>query len=101
MAKSTSATSRSPALLVKSRAARTATHQHYSEYAERTIRGLQRQGLIDKKLNPRITADALGAMVGRFAELWLVEGYGKHDFDEVVDQLTMLCVNALGVPDEP
>lgn len=81
-------------------AARMATQQHFADNAERMIRGMQRQGLVDKRLDPRITADALGAMMGRFAELWLVQGYREYDFDEVVDQLTILCLNALGVPDD-
>jgi AcrR family transcriptional regulator len=80
-------------------AARMATQQHFAENAERTIRGLQRQGVFDKDLSPTITADALGAMLGRFAELWLVQRYREYDFDEVVDQLAILCVNALGLAD--
>ena len=50
---------------------------------------------------PRIAADALGAMVGRFAELWLVQGYRDYDFDEAVDQLTVLWANALGIDADP
>lgn len=80
-------------------AARMATQQHFVDSAERTIRRLQREGLIDKKLNARIAADALTAMMSRFAELWLVQKVRNYDFDEVVDQLTMLCLNALGVPE--
>jgi AcrR family transcriptional regulator len=59
---------------------RIATQHHFAERAERTIRRLQRDGLADRKLNPEIAADALGAMVGRFAELWLVQGYRDYDF---------------------
>ena len=43
-------------------------------------------------------ADALGAMVGRFAELWLVQGYRDYDFDEAVEQLSLLWANALRIP---
>jgi hypothetical protein len=39
-------------------------------------------------------------MVGRFAELWLVQGYRDYDFEEAVEQLTNLWGNALGLPDE-
>ena len=46
-----------------------------------------------------MAADALGAMVGRMAELWLVQGYRDYDFDEVVDQLGLLWANALRVPE--
>ena len=62
-------------------AARFATMQHFVERAERSIRRLQRDGLADTKLDPTIAADALGAMVARFAEIWLVQGYREYDFD--------------------
>ena len=78
-------------------AARVATDQHFADKAEATIRRLQDEGLMDKKLHPRIAAEALGSMISRFAELWLVQGFHEYDFDEVVDQLSLLCLNALGV----
>jgi AcrR family transcriptional regulator len=76
------------------------TQQHFADRAEHTIRRLQDEGLADASLDPRIAADALGAMVGRFAELWLVQGYREYDFDEAVEQLTTLWGNALGIPPE-
>lgn len=79
-------------------AARFATMKHFSERAERSIRRLQREGLADKKVDARIAADALGAMVARFAEIWMVQGYRDYDFDKAVDQLTRLWANALGLP---
>jgi AcrR family transcriptional regulator len=82
-------------------AARMATQQHFADKAERTIRRLQRQGLVDKRLSPRIAADALGAMMSRFAELQFVQHFRAYDFDDVAEQLTLLCLNALGVPDAP
>jgi AcrR family transcriptional regulator len=82
-------------------AARMATQQHFAENAQRIVRGLQRQGRYDKQLDPVITADALSGMVQRFAELWLVQRVRKYDLDEVVEQLTILCVNALGLRDDP
>ena len=39
-------------------------------------------------------------MVARFAELWLVQGYREYDFDAAVEQLTILCANALGLSEE-
>jgi AcrR family transcriptional regulator len=78
-------------------AARMATMQHFVERAERSIRRLQRAGLAEKAVNPTFAADALGSMVGRFAELWMVQGYHDYDFDEAVDQLTLLWANALGI----
>ena len=81
--------------------ARMATMKHFVERAERAIRGLQREGLADPRLKPAMAADILGAMVARFAELWLVQGYRDYDFDEAVDQVSMLWANALGLEDQP
>jgi AcrR family transcriptional regulator len=80
--------------------ARMATQKHFVERAERAIRRFQREGIADRTLNPMIAADALGAMVGRFSELWLVQGYREYDFDEAVEQLSQLWANALGLPEE-
>ena len=81
--------------------ARIATQQHFAERAERSIRRLQRDGLADNKIDAAMAADALGAMVARFAELWMVQGYREYDFEDAVEQLTRLWANALGLPDEP
>jgi len=78
-------------------AARISTQQHFAERAEQAIRRLQREGLADPTVNPTIAADALGAMVARFAELWMVQAYREYDFDEAVEQLTTLWANALGI----
>ena len=80
-------------------AARMATMKHFVERAEKAVRQLQRDGLADTRLDPAMAADALGAMVARFAELWLVQGYREYDFDKAVDQLTILWANALGLHD--
>jgi AcrR family transcriptional regulator len=82
-------------------AARMATMKHFVERAERGISRLQEEGLADRRLHPSLAADALGAMVARFAELWLVQGYRDYTFDEAVEQLTMLWANALGLAPEP
>jgi AcrR family transcriptional regulator len=82
-------------------AARIATMQHFVERAEGSIKRLQSAGLADPDVDATTAADALGAMVARFAELWLVQGYRDYDFDEAVDQLTRLWANALGLADEP
>ncbi|HZP30527.1 MAG TPA: TetR/AcrR family transcriptional regulator [Acidimicrobiia bacterium] len=78
-------------------AARMATMKHFAERAERAIRRMQREGLVDRRLDPSMAADVLGGMVARFAELWLVQGYRDYDFDEAVEQLTILWANALGL----
>ncbi len=81
-------------------AARMATMKHFVERAEADMRRLQLEGQVDARVNPAIAADALGAMVGRFAELWLVQSYREYDFDEALEQLTLLWANALGMPEE-
>jgi AcrR family transcriptional regulator len=81
-------------------AARMATMKHFVERAERSIRRLQDDGRADARLNPSMAADALGAMIARVAELWLVQGYREYDFDRAVDQLSMLWANALGLTGE-
>jgi len=78
-------------------AVRMETQKHFAERSERAIRRLQAAGLADRRVNPAIAADALGSMVARFAELWLTQGYRDYDFDEAVDQLTLLWANALGL----
>ncbi len=82
-------------------AARMTTMKHFVERAERAVLRLQREGLVDERLNPALAADALGAMVARFAELCLVQAYRDYDFDEVVEQLTILWGNALGLKEVP
>ena len=64
------------------------------------IRRLQRQGLADRSLDPTIVAPALTAMVTRFAEMWFVQGQVDCTFDEGVEQLGILCMNALQVKDK-
>ena len=81
-------------------AARMATMKHFVERAEAAIRRLQYDGVVGPRINPPLAADAVGAMVGRFAELWLVQGYRDYDFDEAVDQLTLLWASALGLPED-
>jgi AcrR family transcriptional regulator len=76
------------------------SHQkHTSAQVADSIRQLQRHGLADPTLDPEIAAIALGGMVTRFAEQWLVQGFPDSELDDVVEQITTLFVNALGVPD--
>lgn len=79
--------------------ARMATMKHFVERAERSIRELQHAGDADVRLDPSMAADALGAMIARVAELWLVQGYRDYDFQRAVDQLSLLWANALGLAD--
>ncbi len=78
-------------------AARMETQKHFAQRSERAIRRLQSQGLADRRVDPAIAADALGSMVGRFAELWLTQGYREYDFDQALDQLSLLWSNAIGL----
>jgi AcrR family transcriptional regulator len=82
------------------REARMATLQHFFEQAELNIRALQRRGVADRRVDAHLAAAALGAMTARFAELWLVQGYGDYDFDDAVEQLSVLCSNSLGLDDD-
>jgi AcrR family transcriptional regulator len=82
-------------------AARMDTQRHFAQRSEAAIRRLQHQGQADPGVDPAIAADALGAMVGRFAELWLTQGYRQYDFDQAVDQLSRLWANAIGLDTGP
>jgi AcrR family transcriptional regulator len=76
-------------------AMRRARHERDREQVADSIRQLQRRGLADPNVDPTIAAAGLGAMTWRFAELWLVDGVLDCSFDEGVEQLTTLFVNAL------
>ena len=80
--------------------ARMARQKRFAERSERAIRRWQLEGLADPGIDAALAADALGAMVGRFAELWLVQGYREYDFDHAVEQLTRIWANALQLEDE-
>ncbi len=82
-------------------AVRAERHRLYNAQIADSIRRMQRHGLADQRLNPTIAADGVGAMTYRFPEMWFVQGFLDCDFDEGVDQLTRLFVNALGIPDSP
>jgi AcrR family transcriptional regulator len=77
--------------------ARMRRQRHFADRAERAIRRLQAEGAADPQIDPQIAAVALGSMVGRFAEVWLVEDWAKFDFDTAVDQVTRLWANAIGL----
>jgi len=83
------------------RAVRHARQRRYIGRTEDSIRRLQAQDLADPDLDPAIAAPALAAMVTRFAEMWLVQDLIDCSFDDGVEQLTTLCVNALRLRDRP
>jgi AcrR family transcriptional regulator len=82
------------------KASRAARHRYYGQLLEQSIRRLQCHGVVDPGLDPVIAAAAVGSMTTRFPELWLVEGLLDCSFDEGVEQLTRVFVNALGLKDD-
>jgi AcrR family transcriptional regulator len=77
--------------------ARMRRQKHFAGRAEAAIRRLQKRGVADKAVDPTIAAVALGSLVARFAELWLVEEWSDFDFDKAVEQVTLLWANAIGL----
>jgi AcrR family transcriptional regulator len=77
--------------------ARMRRQKHFADRSERAIRRLQQDGLADPGIDPEIAALALGSMVARVAELWLIDHWGDYDLDTVTDQVTILWGNALGL----
>jgi AcrR family transcriptional regulator len=82
------------------RASRLARHKQYNKQVADSIRQLQRHGLADPNLDPAIAAAGLGSMTSRFAEMWLVQGFVDCRFEQAVEQITRLFVNALGLKDD-
>jgi AcrR family transcriptional regulator len=78
-------------------AARMARQKHFADRAERSIRRLQEAGEADPEVDPEIAALALGSMVARSAEMWLVEGWGSYDTEHMATQITRLWANAIGL----
>lgn len=78
--------------------ARMQRQKHFADRAERAIRRMQDDGVVSTELDAEIAAAALGSMVARFAELWLIEHWGDYDLDTAAQQLTLLWANAIGIP---
>ncbi len=91
--------SRHDPLLGSERAAR---HDRERLLVAESISRLQRRGFVDSSLDPLITAAVLSSMTNRFPELWLSEGRLDCSFDEGVEHLTVIFINALQItnPDE-
>jgi len=77
--------------------ARMRRQKHFAERAEASVRRLQEMRLADLDIDPEIAAVALGSMIARFAELWLVEDWGDYDFDHAAEQVSRLWANAIGL----
>jgi AcrR family transcriptional regulator len=82
------------------RVARRRRLEVYGRQVEESIRRMQRHGLVDPELDPVVAQAALGAMTTRFPEAWFVEGNLDCDFDEGVEQMTRIFINALGFREE-
>jgi AcrR family transcriptional regulator len=76
-------------------ALRLARHKAFTVRVAEIIRRLQRRKLADTKLDPEITAAALGALTHRFAEMWFVHGAVDCSMKDGVEQLSRLFVNAV------
>jgi AcrR family transcriptional regulator len=81
------------------KAAREALHAGETERLTKAIRQLQRRGLADRRLDPKVAALAIGSLTWHFAERWLVRGELDCDFDEGVAQFMMVLTNTLQLPE--
>ena len=76
-----------------------ALKRRFDEFAARlnaSIHRLQGHRLADPDVDGRYAAMALGGMVAAFAAALFVQG-APYDFEQGVDQLTILWANALGI----
>lgn len=64
---------------------------------EAGIKSLQRAGLVDRRLDAKITASALGGMIEHFTQMWLIH-HVTFDEETAVATLTQLWAQALGLP---
>lgn len=81
-------------------ALRLSRHKRHTERAAETIRQLQRRKLADPKLDPMLTAAALGALTYRFAEMWLVHGAIDCTLEHAVDQVSRIFANAIRLKED-
>jgi AcrR family transcriptional regulator len=77
-------------------ATRTARQHAFAHVIERRIRELQEAGRVDSRIDPWVAANALGGMVASAAEQMFIV-HVRSDFEVVVEQLTLLWANALGL----
>ncbi|HMC52553.1 MAG TPA: TetR/AcrR family transcriptional regulator [Acidimicrobiales bacterium] len=76
-------------------AVRSARNKLHRGQIEASIRGMQRRGIADTTIDPKIAAAALGSMVERFAEMSLAQGQLDCDTDDAATTVARLFVNAL------
>ncbi len=71
-------------------------NRYWRERARRAITQWQIDGTVPRDIDPVYAANALGAMVDRFAYVWFVLGE-DHDFETAVHQVTHLYCRSLGI----
>lgn len=81
---------------VRVRDARRERHDRFARAIEGRIRSHQREGLVDRRIDPYFAANALGGMVTAMATHLFVHGT-SDDIGHAVEQLTLLWTNAIGV----
>jgi AcrR family transcriptional regulator len=69
----------------------------FVERNARAIARLQQRGLADPDLDPTLAAHAMSSMVSRMAYLRYVQGFGNASGEALVQTLTRLWANALGL----
>jgi AcrR family transcriptional regulator len=82
-------------------AVRTERHAVSRGQVAGSIRQLQQHGLADPRLDPLLAAAVVGSMTNRFPEMWLVQHVVDCSFEEGVEHLTMIFLNALRVDSPP
>jgi AcrR family transcriptional regulator len=80
-------------------AARATRLEEYRRLVADSIGQLQRHGLVDARLDPDIAAAVLGSMTNRFPEMWLSQGLVACGFEEGLEHLTIMFMNALQLTD--
>ena len=80
------------------RALRREIRTAYVYRSERAIARLQAQGLANDDIDSRYASNALGAMVDKFAYVWLILGE-DFELEESTRTLTLLWARALGLPE--
>lgn len=78
------------------RALRREIRTAYVYRSERAIARLQAQGLADDDVDARYASNALGAMVDKFAYVWLILGE-DFELEESTRTLTLLWARAIGL----
>ncbi len=83
------------------RASRNARLRSYIDEMAPLIAGLQRRGLANADIDATLASAILGSVMLRFPELWLVDGVVDATLDAVVDNITTVFSNGLGLARPP